>query len=152
MRVDFDQIKANIRDGAYKSIGSGSGRRVFDLDNGYVVKVAKNKKGLAQNEAEYQISSKSNSVLFAKILQVSEDYHMLIMQKAEVIKHISEVWGYFNVESNRGLYYVEEIRQISSEYNLLMADLYRPVNWGRINSKLVIIDFGFTRRVRKRYY
>jgi len=152
MRVDFEQIKSNIRDGAYKSIGSGSGRRVFDLDNGYVVKVAKNRKGIAQNEAEYQISSRSNSVLFAKVLQVSEDYRMLIMQKAEVIKHISEVWEYFNVQNNRALYYVEEIRYISSEYNLLMADLYRPVNWGKINSRPVIIDFGFTKRVRKKYY
>ncbi|SEW45772.1 hypothetical protein [[Clostridium] fimetarium] len=152
MRVDFDQIIANVRDGAYKSIGSGSGRRVFDLENGYVVKVAKNKKGIAQNEAEYQISSASNSALFAKILQISEDYRMLIMQKAEKIKHISEVWEYFNVKSNRELYNVGEIRYISSEYNLLMADLYRPVNWGRINARPVIIDFGFTRRVRKKYY
>ena len=152
MRVDFDQIIANVRDGAYKSIGSGSGRRVFDLENGYVVKVAKNKKGIAQNEAEYQISSASNSALFAKVLQISEDYRMLIMQKAEKIKHISEVWEYFNVKSNRELYNVGEIRYISSEYNLLMADLYRPVNWGRINARPVIIDFGFTRRVRKKYY
>ena len=152
MRVDFEQIKVNIRSGAYASIGSGSGRRVFDLDNGYVVKVAKNKKGFAQNEAEYQISSTSNSVLFAKILQISEDYHMLIMQKAEKINSISEVWKYFNVESNRALYNVGEIRYISSEYNLLMADLYRPANWGKINGKPIIIDFGFTRRVKRRYY
>jgi len=113
MRVDFDQIIANVRDGAYKSIGSGSGRRVFDLENGYVVKVAKNKKGFAQNEAEYQISSASNSALFAKVLQISEDYRMLIMQKAEKIKHISEVWEYFNVKSNRELYNVGEIYLIS---------------------------------------
>jgi len=59
---------------------------------------------------------------------------------------------YFNVKSNRELYNVGEIRYISSEYNLLMADLYRPVNWGRINARPVIIDFGFTRRVRKKYY
>jgi len=77
---------------------------------------------------------------------------MLIMQKAEIIKHISEVWEYFDVESNKQLYNVGEIKYISSEYNLLMADLYRPVNWGLINSKPVIIDFGFTRRVRKKYY
>lgn len=152
MRIDFDQIKSNIRDGAYESLGSGSGRRVFDLENGYVVKVAKNRKGIAQNEAEYQISLTSNSVLFAKVLQVSEDYRLLIMQKAEKIIHISEVWDYFNIKNNRELYKVEEIKYISSEYNLLMADLYRPVNWGKINSKIVIIDFGFTRRVRKRFY
>lgn len=152
MRIDFDQIKTNIRDGAYESLGSGSGRRVFDLENGYVVKVAKNRKGIAQNEAEYQISSTSNSNLFAKVLEVSEDYRLLIMQKAEKIIYISEVWNYFNVKNNRELYKVDEIKYISSEYNLLMADLYRPVNWGKINSKVVIIDFGFTRRVRKKYY
>lgn len=152
MRIDFEQIKSNIRDGAYESLGSGSGRRVFDLNNGYVVKVAKNRKGIAQNEAEFQIASSSNSELFANILQVSEDYRMLIMQKAEMIKHISEVWEYFHVKNNREFYKVAEIQYIASQYNLLMADLYRPVNWGKINSKPVIIDFGFTRKVRKKYY
>ncbi|HHX11997.1 MAG TPA: hypothetical protein GX731_04185, partial [Clostridiales bacterium] len=47
--IDFDSIIMNIGKGNYQFIGSGSGRRVYDLGNGYVVKVAKNNRGIAQN-------------------------------------------------------------------------------------------------------
>ena len=56
LRSEFNQIKLNIKRGYYRYIGSGSGRQVFDLENGYVVKVAKNKAGIAQNKSEYKIS------------------------------------------------------------------------------------------------
>jgi hypothetical protein len=150
--VDFEQIILDIRRQTYKYIGSGSGRRVFDLGNEYVVKVAKNKKGIAQNEAEHQISLINRSNLFAKILQVSEDFSLLIMEKADRIKKISDVWKYFNVKSNRKLFQLEELKDISSKYNLLLPDLCRPANWGKINERPVIIDFGFTRKVKKKYY
>lgn len=152
MEVDFEQIILDISRQTYIYIGSGSGRRVFDLGNEYVVKVAKNKKGIAQNEAEYQISLINRSNLFAKISQVSEDFSLLIMEKADKIKKISDVWKYFNVKSNRGLFKLEELKDISSKYNLLLQDLCRPANWGKINERPVIIDFGFTRKVKRKYY
>lgn len=152
MEVDFKQIVSKIRKRSYKCIGSGSGRRVFDLGNGYVVKVAKNIRGIAQNEAEYNISSMTDSHLFAKIPCVSEKYGLLIMEKAESIRDISYVWKYFNVKSNRELLQVEELKDISSKFNLLLADFGRSVNWGKINGRPVIIDYGFTQKVRKKYY
>ena len=45
-----------MRQGNYIYIGSGSSRNVFDLGNGYVMKVAKNIAGIAQNKSEYRIS------------------------------------------------------------------------------------------------
>lgn len=150
--VDFKQISLNIRRGAYKCIGIGSGRIVFDLGNGYVVKAAKNKRGIAQNEAEYKISLADDSDLFAKIPSASERFRLLIMDKADKIKDISYVWNYFNVRNNRELYQIKKLQDISSRYGLLLIDLGRSVNWGQINGKPVIIDYGFTKEVRIRYY
>lgn len=152
MKVDFEQMVTNLMRKDYKYINSGSGRLVFDLGNGYVVKVAKNQKGLAQNETEYRIASKDDTHLFARILDVSEDFKYLIMEKAEKIKSISYVWHYFNVKSNRRLYQIEELRDIASRNNLVLLDFGRSANWGKVNDKPVIIDYGFTKEVRKKYY
>ena len=67
--IDFRQIYSDIRRGFYKYLGVGSGRVVFDLENGNVVKVALNRRGIAQNEAEYKIALTNDSHLFAKIFQ-----------------------------------------------------------------------------------
>jgi hypothetical protein len=125
---------------------------VYDLGNGYVVKVARNKRGIAQNKVEHHIASKSNSALFAKVPQVSSNYHLLIMEKADRIKNMSEVWKHFDVQNNRQLFRLKELKDIPSKYGLLLPDLCRPVNWGKTDRGPVIIDYGFTWRVRNNYY
>lgn len=150
--INFDLIVLNIRKGNYKCIGSGSGRRVYDLENGYVIKVAKNRKGIAQNEAEYEIALENRSNIFARITHVSEDFMLLIMEKAERIYQFSYVLNYFNVRGNRELFQIDEFRSILNRYNLLPIDLCTRVNWGIINNCPVIIDYGFTRHVKRKYY
>lgn len=150
--VDFNIIISNIRKRNYRYVGSGSGRRVFDLGNGYVVKVAKNQKGIAQNKAEYQIASLDNTKIFAKITNVTDDFQLLIMEKATLINNISIVWKYFNVKNNKEFYQLEWLNDILSKHDLLFVDLCRPANWGIIDNHPIIIDYGFTSRVKKKYY
>ena len=150
--IDFDLIILNIRKRNYRYIGSGSGRRVFDLGNGYVVKVAKNHRGIAQNEVEHHISLSDQSNIFAKTIKVSADFRMLIMEKAVRIRDFSEVWKYYNVNNNRELFELEVIKSVFTNHNLLLNDLYRTANWGMINSRPVIIDYGFTQKVKRKYY
>ena len=152
MIIAFDQIRMNIKRGYYKYIGSGSGREVFDLGNGYVIKVAKNKAGIAQNESEYKISSYDDSNLFAKVIKISNDFSLLIMQKANKINDILYVFSYFNVKSKKELMRLKELQNIRRTYNLLLDDLIRKSSWGIINERPVIIDYGFTREVAERYY
>lgn len=150
--IDIDKIYLDIRKGEYRYIGSGSGRRVYDLDNGYVAKLAKNRKGLAQNKAEYQISITDDSNLFAKIPKVSDEFGILIMEKAERIKGFEEVLNYFHVKNNRELFQLSEMNYILSKHNLLAADLRRSANWGVVHNRIVIIDYGYTQRVKNKYY
>lgn len=150
--LDFHQISSDIYDGIYPKIGKGSGRVVYDLRNGMVVKEALNKKGYAQNEVEYQISSIDDSGLFAKVIKVSDGYRYLIMEKADRVKSITFVWDYFDARNNKELYRNRELKDISNKYHLLLQDLGRSANWGRIGGRPIIIDYGFTTQVRRKYY
>lgn len=152
MVSSFSQIKFSLRRGHYKHIGSGSSRDVFDLDNGYVIKVAKNRAGIAQNESEYNISYDDNSGLFAKVIEVSNNFKFLIMEKAGKVYYISDVLEYFKVRSISQLLNLKELQEIKRNYNLLLGDLKKKSSWGMINGKPVIIDYGFTREVHDRYY
>lgn len=148
----FKQLKLDLNSGSYERIGSGSGRWVFKINNEYVVKLAKNKKGVAQNRTENDIWTDSKSELLAEIIKVSDDFEMLYMVKAEKIKNMKDVREYFLVHSNRELLQLQELRDIMSKYQLLPADLIRPTNWGFINNKPVIVDYGFTKEVKRKYY
>lgn len=148
----FRMIQSNLKRGEYQFIGKGSGRVVYDLGNGQVVKVAKNIKGIAQNIEEYKISLVDDSNLFARVYDLSDDYNFLIMDRAEHIEDISLIWDYFQVGSNEELVQVSRLRDLSDKYNLMIWDLSRAVNWGEINGSPKIIDYGFTRQVRIRYY
>lgn len=148
----FDGIKTNLNLGYYRYIGSGSCRDVFDLGNGYVVKVAKNRAGIAQNMAEFRISRRDNSGLFARVVQVSNDFDLLIMEKAEKLFNIAYVWLYFNVRNEKELVNSLEFQKIKRDYNLVLGDFERKSSWGIIKGKPVIIDYGFTKYVSRKYY
>lgn len=146
----FWQISNQIENGGYTQLGEGSSRAVYDLGNGKVVKLAKNSRGIAQNNVEFQIALEDKSGLFAKVRGVSEDFRYLIMDKATVIDDISYVWDYYQVRGNRELY--QKLSRVSSKYNLMVRDFGRAVNWGQIEGKPIIIDYGFTRQVQKKFY
>ncbi len=152
MLFDLTRIASNINQGAHRFIGSGSGRQVYDLGNGYVAKVAKNRKGVAQNEAEYQISMQDQSGLFAPVIQASEDLHLIIMEKAEKLRHLSSIWRYYNVRNNKELYRIPQIKNAMVQHNLIFDDLCKPHSWGALNGRPVVIDYGFTRSVNRNYY
>lgn len=152
MSFDFDMIRCDLNNNIYQRLGSGSGRRVFDLGNGFVVKVAKNNRGLAQNRTEYAIYGKDESGLIAKIPAISEDFSYLIMEKAEKINHMLVVWNHFNVRNNREMVQLPVFRELYLKHELLFADLYRPTNWGLVEGRPVIVDYGYTKDIKRQYY
>ena len=86
MYIDIEYILYGIKSGMYRYIGAGSARKVYDLNNGFVMKIARNIRGIAQNEAEFLIFNDEYSPLLAKVYFVSDDYKYLIMRKAIEIK------------------------------------------------------------------
>jgi len=70
-----------------KRLGSGSSRVVFQIDDEKVLKIAKNQKGIVQNEKE---SDHSNDYylknLVAEVFDSHPDFHWIEMQLAERVK------------------------------------------------------------------
>ena len=149
--INYENIHKNLENKRYPFLGAGSGRYVYDLGNEYVVKVAMNRKGFAQNRAEFQISSTIKSELLARIIGISKDEKYIIMSKATAINSISEIWNYYHVRNNYELCQLESFRHIAEKGELLMNDLCRKRNWGWMNGRPVIIDYGFTRDTKKYY-
>ncbi|MDE5867178.1 MAG: hypothetical protein K2H31_11355 [Lachnospiraceae bacterium] len=149
---DIQTIQNKLYTHQYQKLGTGSGRRVYQLDSDYVIKSAYNIKGYAQNQVEAYISETDESEIFAKIFFFDPDYRYLIMKRAERISNISVLFAYFRVNNLKELFALPELNDIILKYNLLIADLRRPVNWGLIDSRPVIIDYGFTKMVKRKYY
>ena len=152
---DIQTIQNKLYAHQYQKLGTGSGRRVYQLDpeySEYVLKAAYNRKGYAQNQVEAYISETDDSPIFARIFFSDPDYRYLIMERAERISNISVLFEYFHVNNLKELFALPELNDIILKYNLLIADLRRPVNWGLIDSRPVIIDYGFTKMVKRKYY
>jgi hypothetical protein len=58
------------------TFGSGSSRVIFEIDDNKVLKLAKNQKGLAQNEFEGDTSRYSDAVV--KVFDCADDYSWLV--------------------------------------------------------------------------
>ena len=150
--INLPEIITGLQNGRYPKLGSGSGRRVYDLQNGMALKTAKNVRGYAQNQIEAIISEMDDSQLFAKVLFISKDNLYLVMEKAEPVTDFSQVLHYFKAGSNRELFQRDDFSYIPLKYNLLLSDLCRPVNWGMLDGRPVIIDYESAGRIKRRYY
>lgn len=152
MHIDIYYILYGIECGIYRYIGAGSARKVYDLGNGFVIKIAKNVKGIAQNEAEFLISNNDDSSLLAKVYFISDDYKYLIMKKAINIKSEIELLNYFKIRNKKELKNNKFIKEIYDRHNLVWADLYKFTSWGKIKNRLVLIDYGYTKEIYNEFY
>lgn len=77
-------------------IGSGSGRIVFDIDGDKVLKLAKNAKGVAQNNAEASTGRYADTHhIVTKVIDSADDDSWVISEKAKKVteKRIKELTG-----------------------------------------------------------
>lgn len=152
MNYRFDEIYQGIKSGAYKQIGSGSSRRVYDLGDGNVIKAAKDIRGIMQNKNEKLVSDSCQSSVFARVVEVSEDFRFLIMPKAEGIKSMSKVFRYFGIKNLSALLKTDGLEEDIKTFRLGMGDIKRYTSWGLIDGVPYIIDYGLTMTIFKKFY
>jgi len=98
---DFKKIKSfagkiKFADQNLQRIGSGSGRIVYDIDGEKVLKLAKNTKGVAQNEVESGIGTRYDTQnIVTKVFEYDENGAWLISEKAKKVneKRIKKLTG-----------------------------------------------------------
>ena len=77
---------------------------------------------------------------------------MMPVHKIEKITNISDIISYYQAKNSHEFLRLPQMKGLYVQYHLMLRDLLRPVNWGRINGRPVIVDYGFTRSVKKKYY
>jgi len=152
MDYNLKEIISGIKNRKYKLLGVGSSRRVYDLNDGNVVKVARDIRGIYQNQTENKIYLSRKSNFFAEVVVITEDNRCLIMPKAKKIKNIGTVYKYYNVKNFRKLAILDHLNDDINDNNLSKADLFNPSSWGIIDDVPVLIDYGLTHALYKKYY
>jgi len=159
-----------------KQMAKGSARVVFDLDEN-VVKVAKNEKGIEQNKIEIQIGltkpdcvpnlisfdENSNWSVFQKANPITKEefenlsntslpilHYLLKYKKDRNRKEIPIDYKKEQQIQNNKL--LAELAKLIDDYDLSVGDMVRISSWGQINGKIILLDFGLTSQIYKKYY
>lgn len=127
-------------------IGVGSDRRVYDLGDGKVIKVAKNARGLLQNS--YEVPDYVLRDLLPKYYEHGLDY--VVAEKlptdkkraTKLLKPLKNLYFHDFDKKTEALQIAFENLGISNllDYDVLFNDLKRPQNWGFRGDKMVLID------------
>ena len=182
-----------------KKLGTGSSRVAMTIEfegRPTVLKVAKNQKGLAQNEVEASILSdgyasqmgimipiidydeqntlptwihtelaqKANEKQLCNLMQC--DSLDTLVQTALTLIGKSRMTSYTPQNTEQRMReagktdeqievfmdYVNKLGDLSSSFDVELADFMRPANWGIYQGRPVVIDVGFNSSVMKQYY
>ena len=157
-------------------LSSGSSRIVYKTSKNTVIKLAKNEKGISQNEVEASAKTKSkhvNPVLshsknyfwievpllekittkeFEALCDLSfEDFSKSLEYGLKHLEHSSQKKpSKFDSISKSSLY--KNIFDVAKKLNLLPGDLTRISSWGTKNKVPVLIDVGLSRKVYEEHY
>lgn len=161
-------------------ISSGSGRYVFGIDNDKVLKLAKNNKGVAQNEAEYDMS---HNPIVAKTYDSDDDFLWIEMERVDKInvqtfknltgldfRNFQDNIRYFALEVvNKSKYtsldepenydeiweneFFQDIADLIGSYGMQFGDLTRINSYGVTkNGDIKLVDAGLSQDVYTNHY
>lgn len=163
-----------------KKIGSGTSRVVYKIDDEKVLKLAKNKKGLAQNKLEIDLYDEleNTSSILAKVFDYDKDDMWLEMELAKKItnRKFEELTG-FKLKDMEDFFISQKLKRrtdhkISDDifdteifmdlqdlvfgYNIVYGDLSRLSSWGVVirdgEETPVLVDFGLNEKIHYEYY
>lgn len=154
-----------------EKLGQGSSRVAFLVSNRYVLKIAMNEKGLAQNEAEIAVytNPKSRPVV-AKVYRSDDEYKWVLSELVKPLQSTSEFkalsgiqWATFvnimndSVKDKKPLEnkspFLSAIVHTALENSLMPGDLESVDHYGKTaDGRVVLLDYGFTGEVWKKHY
>lgn len=150
----------------YKLLNKGTGRYVYDINNEYVLKLAKNNKGIEQNKTEINISKsgKYNDIT-ANVVEFDVNGLYLIQQKAYRLTEQSfkDITG---LQLQGFLYYLRhdkewdgenvkfynKVNSLVNEFELDRFDITNESSWGIINNNVVMVDYGLDMNTARKLY
>ena len=162
-------------------LASGSARIIYVIDDNTVLKLAKNIKGIAQNEAENSLSNDYMvpENIIAKVLEADEKDRWIVMERAKKIGKarfrqlmdgidIDEFYSYlYNNSGNTDKQFrrpvkdqekldnnefAQDLLEFINNFDFQIGDFARPSSFGEIDGRLVITDYGLTKDVYQTHY
>lgn len=160
-------------------LSSGSSRIVYKTSDGTVIKMAKNDRGLAQNQEEIKASSKYNSKYLNKVIRSAKNYSWMEVPYLEKIteKNFKDIIGVDfndfgdalrfslkkiseNIDQEKPEKYSEiikldlfkEINKLAKDLNLMPGDLARISSYGIKEGRPILADFGLTKKIYEYFY
>lgn len=121
-------------------IGEGSGRKVYDLGNGYVLKEPYSETGFQQNETELHVYDNAISIREYLCLTFQGENNCNIMKKVDLIT-LEE----FNAIKNNPK--IKSVIDYLYEHFDLNDDINHYKSWGKINGEYVLFDYGYTNKL-----
>lgn len=144
---EFSKLSEREIESKYKMIGEGQTRKVFDLRNGFVLKLTSDYKKY-ENQKEFEVWSQSQDSLkkyLTPCMLDPIDANRLYMPKAELL---NIKYSYFNgyLQTNLKPSEINDLLNavylLSADFNLVYNDLLLPQNWGIVNGELKLIDYS----------
>jgi hypothetical protein len=164
-----------------KKLASGSGRTVFIIDDKKVLKIAKNKKGLAQNSVEAE-GYLQNYDIVARVYDTDANDFWVEMAHAKKIGKkrfqqltgvtLEEIGTWMRIIDRRSRWqpnvdnafkekmanneFVQDLERLIGDYDMATGDFGRASTWGEVEQegkpKVVLVDFGLTYSVYDDFY
>lgn len=151
----FEMSKVDIERN-YEYLGEGAGRIVYAINKRYVIKLAKSDGGDKQCEMEnyiYNNSPKRLKKYLCPVVWYKDD--MVIMKRAIPVARNREnkeknVFRYFGIGIDNPFY--KKVNMLVDIFDLLYGDVKSLSSWGLLDGRLVLIDYGCTYEIYKKYF
>lgn len=175
--LDTYQARKKYAEKNLKHLSSGSSRIVYESPEGTIIKIAKNDKGIAQNEAESNPQMKSdflNKIIkHAKNFSWIETFYLDKITEEDFKDMTKLKFSDFGDSISYGLREVskssskdkpknfdevckskiyKEMKRIGEKFKLMPGDIARISSWGTKNNKPILIDAGLTKDIFDKFY
>lgn len=154
-----------------EKLGRGSSRAAYLYSSRFVLKIAINNKGIAQNLAEVEVSSNPSSKdIVAKVHKHDKEYKWLLSDLVRELKSPDEFTKLMGVDFEETMKQLKvalrqkklpenasnvlkTIYNVAVENNLMFGDLEIYNHWGVTpDRRCVLLDYGFTHEVWDKHY
>lgn len=129
----------------YKYLGEGISRKVYAIDENYVVKVSKNSDGIYQNRIENYVYTNVEKDLKKYLCPiVCFNLNRIIMRRAvPLYKGGKNKWiDLHKIRPEESAY--SDLNKLATKFMLEYEDVISSTSWGVYNNKNVLIDYGCT--------
>lgn len=163
-----------------RRMASGSARIIYEISDDRVLKLAKNAKGIAQNEVEgdWGLQSMYGDII-SKVVEEDKEYRWIVSQRAKKITKsefkslvgididtffivlkvdlANHKFTYLSIDKEvlekvRSLEFYDRITRMCRDFDLEIGDFGRISSYGEVDGHIVITDYGLTSTVYQEFY